>query len=32
MHVHAKEVGVRDSGLIRENDLNWIGTKLNADS
>jgi len=32
MHVHAKEVGVSDSGLILENDLNWIEYKLKADS
>jgi len=31
MHVHAKEVGVRDFGLIRKNDLNWIEYKLKAD-
>ena len=32
MHFRAKEVGLRDSRLIRENNLNWIENELKAES
>jgi len=32
MHFRAEEVGGGDSGLIREDDLNWIENELKAES